>query len=110
MSDDQLILNGMDGATGNYFTPPISPAGAAEFASGATQDAASLNVLRNLAQQASQAHLGLPFDRDPKNIKEAGWCIVFHQAEDPAVKAALQPLIDHRRKQIGDDKVVKVLD
>jgi hypothetical protein len=110
MSDDQLVLNGINGATGDYYTPPISQAGAAEFASGATQDADALNVLRNLAQQASQAHLGLPFDRDPKNLKEAGWCIVFHRAEDAAVKSALQPLIEHRQKQIGDDKVVKVLD
>ncbi len=110
MSDTDLIFNGIDGATGDYLTPPLTPAAVAALACGQPADPASLNVLRNLAQQASQAHLGLPFDRDPKRLSEAGWCIVFHQQEDDAVKKALAPLVEHRQKQIGDDRVVKVLD
>ena len=110
MPDDSIILNGINGATGDYFTPPISQADAAAFATGQPQDPGSLGVLRNLAQQASQATLGLPFDRDPKRLEEAGWAVVFHQQEDDAVKKALQPLIEHRQKQIGDDRIVKVLD
>ena len=110
MPDAPIILNGINGATGEYFTPPIPASEAAALAAGQPQDPGALGVLRNLAQQASQAHLGLPFDRDPKRLAEAGWAVVFHQQEDDAVKKALEPLIDHRRKQIGDDRIVKVLD
>lgn len=110
MADTDLILNGIDGSTGDYFTAPMTAAEAAVLAGGQAPDAASLQVLQNLAQQANQAHLGLPFDRDPKRLTEAGWCVVFHQQEDDAVKKALAPLVEHRRKQIGDDRIVKVLE
>ena len=76
MPDDSIILNGINGATGEYLTPPLSPSAAAALAAGLPQDPGSLGVLRNLAQQASQAHLGLPFDRDPKRLSEAGWAVV----------------------------------
>lgn len=110
MPEDPIILNGLNGATGDYFTQPLAPADAALFATAQPQDPDALNILRNLNQQATQAHLGLPFDRDPKRLSEAGWCIVFHQQEGDAVKKALQPLIDHRQKRIADDKIVKILD
>ena len=50
------------------------------------------------------------FDFSPSDLHEAGWAIVFHNEEDEAVKSALQPLIEHRRKQISDPELVKVLD
>src|SRR3974390_1284778 len=109
MPDDLIVLNGINGATGDYSPRPMAQSDAAGFAA-APQDAASQKLLAAYTQQATQAHLGLPFDRDPKILKEAGWGVVFHQQEDDAVKKALQPLIDHRQKQIGDDRVVKVLD
>ncbi len=102
------ILNGIDGATGGYYTPPLSDSGAADFAS--ATDGGSLNVLRVLARWQGQAHLGLPFDRDPKRLEEAGWCIVFHQNEDAEVKRALEPLVEHRRRQIAADRIVRTLD
>lgn len=108
LADNQITLNGMDGSTGDYYTPPMDQAEAAALVTG--QDPGTANVLRTLAQQAGQAHLGLAFDRDPKNLKEAGWAIVFHQQEEDAVKQSLQPLIDHRQQEIGDDKIVKVLE
>ena len=38
-------------------------------------------------------------------MQQAGWAIVFHKDEDPAVRAALEPLIARRRDQVGDSKV-----
>jgi hypothetical protein len=110
MPDDLIVLNGINGATGDYYTQPMAQSDAAGFASSITQDPDSQKLLSVFTQQATAAHLGLPFDRDPKILKEAGWCVVFHAKEDDTVKKALQPLIEHRQKQIGDDKVVKVLD
>jgi len=35
---------------------------------------------------------------------------VFHKDENPAVKAAFQPLVNHRRKKIANDNIVKELE
>jgi hypothetical protein len=105
--DEPIYLNGIDGATGNYLIPPMQPGEAAQFAVVSQPDSQTAGVLKSLSQQASQAHLGVSFSRDPVKLTESGWCVVFHQAEDPAVKAALAPLIEHRRRQIADDSIVK---
>jgi len=50
------------------------------------------------------------FDFSPNDLREAGWAIVFHGEEDPAVVAAFQPLIEHRGSRIGNPELVKVFD
>lgn len=50
------------------------------------------------------------FDFSPSDMREAGWAIVFSRGESDAVKSALQPLIDHRRRQISQPDLVKQLD
>ena len=47
-------------------------------------------------------------DVDPNNLAECGWGLVFAKDADPAVKAALEPLIEHRRKQVGDPSLFKI--
>jgi hypothetical protein len=49
-------------------------------------------------------------DIDPNKLEEAGWGIIFPKGVDPAVRAALEPLIEHRRKQVGDPRLFKVFD
>ena len=105
--EEQIYLNGIDGATGNYLIPPMPPGEAAQFAAASQPDLQTASVLKSLSLQASQAHLGVSFSRDPVKLTESGWCVVFHEAEDPAVRAALAPLIEHRRRQIADDSIVK---
>jgi len=39
---------------------------------------------------------------DMAKLDEAGWGIVFHEKEDPAVLEALEPLIRHRKNQAGE--------
>jgi hypothetical protein len=108
--DDSFVANGIDGATGGYLLPPQSPEQVAAAATRESVDNKQTNLLRGIAQAATQSHLGAAFDIDLTDITQAGWCIVFHENEDAAVKAALQPLIEHRRKQIQDDKIVQVFD
>lgn len=38
-------------------------------------------------------------DVDPNNLQEAGWCVVFADDAEPALKVALQPLLAHRESQ-----------
>lgn len=110
MSDQQIILNGINGATGEYFTEPFTESEAVAFATGVAPAEDHQKTLQNLARQAGTSHLGLPFERHPEKVKEAGWCVVFHVDEEDAVREAIQPLVQHRTKQIGDASIVKQLD
>jgi hypothetical protein len=47
---------------------------------------------------------------DPMNLKQTGWCALFASDADPAIKEALQPLLDLRRRQVGDDRYFKIFD
>jgi hypothetical protein len=120
--DEKIYLNGIDGATGEYLVPPMdmeqvnevltgraasSPAGPDEDD---PNDPSQMSWLRRIWRTISQPHLGLPLDVDPGDVRQSGWAIVFSADEDQAVKDALAPLVEHRRRQIGDDSKVKVLD
>jgi hypothetical protein len=107
--ETDIIANGINGATGDYLLPPQTEQEAAERAASQPEEEQA-GVLKRLAKQASDPHLGALFDIDLTDPKDAGWAIVFHTAEDAAVKAAMQPLITHRQKQIGNDRIVKELE
>jgi hypothetical protein len=109
-TDTDIVANGIDGATGSYLLPPLTEQQIVETAASQPQDKDQLNVLRTLVRTSSDPHLGALFDVDLTNLKDAGWAVVFHAAEDAAVKSALEPLIDHRKKQICNDALVKVME
>lgn len=54
-------------------------------------------VLDRSERNASD-HLAIS-DIDPNNLEESGWCVLFAKDADPAIRAALQPLIDLREQQ-----------
>jgi hypothetical protein len=106
-----LYLNGVNVRTGQYLVPPLT----IDTALGAMQAEqepvkGARKYLSFIVRQHTGARLGLPVGVRPENPREAGWAVVFHVAEDAAVKEAVQPLVDHRRERIGDDAIVKVLD
>jgi len=99
MSEKFLFLNGINGASGEYLLPPMTPQQISEIARGEPQDAQHLKELKWWYQRVSQAHLGPKEGVDPKNLAEAGWGIVFAYGADPAIKEALSELLEHRRRQ-----------
>ena len=51
---------------------------------------------------------GVPFGVNLEKPEEAGWGIIFNEDTPQDVRKALEPLIAHRRKQVGD--LLKALD
>lgn len=109
-NDEKIYFNGIDGVTGQYLLEPMGVAAAAKLAQNKDLDAFVVEWLKNMWRTLSQPHLGLPFFVDPADVGQAGWAVVFHHEEDDAVKQALQPLIDHRAKQVTDSNKLKVLE
>ena len=83
---------------------------AAKTVKGELEDKKEVSLLRRIWRVISQPHLGLPVGENPEVVKEAGWGVVYHKDEDPAVKAAVEPLFNHRRSQIENDDRVKILE
>lgn len=109
MPEERLVINGIDGVTGEYLVPPVDYAKAAEVVKGEVSDPAIIRWLQRIWRTISLPHLGLPMDVDPADVSQAGWAIVFHESESSAVKDELAALIEHRRAQVGEERT-KVLE
>jgi hypothetical protein len=107
--DDDIILNGIDGATGQYLIPPISPDAAVNIARGRPTDSLLGSWFRAVASVFKRPKLGLPMDVDPTNPARAGWAVVFAAGASPEIRAAVQPLIDRRKSVVPPDRC-KVLE
>ncbi|MCP4400017.1 MAG: hypothetical protein GY801_22260 [bacterium] len=106
MKGKKIYVNGIDGDTGNYLLRPMKYIEAGAFIKSSRQSDEEVDFLR----RTWALELALPLDVHAEKVTEAGWAIVFHRDEDEAVKKALEPLIEHRRKQINNDNIVKTLE
>jgi hypothetical protein len=101
MSEDAfLILNGVNGATGGYLSPPLNPQVVADIALGRPVNPEHLKDLeaKNDASQATFAPGALV---EADDLASAGWGVIFPHDFDPAVRDALRPLLDLRNRQAG---------
>jgi hypothetical protein len=111
MNGQKLYLNGINGATGQYLTPPVDFADAAARARGTPvpdPDAAAL-VHRSSAKSKTGAFEALPIGIEPQNLAKAGWAVVFPDSTPAPVRDALQPLVKHRATKVPQDRCL-VLD
>lgn len=106
---DKLYINGIDGVTGQYLVDPFVPAEVLDYLQASPPEGWVRRFFRRIARILRGQYLGLPDGVDPADLTQAGWAIVYHEHEDPAVKEALASLVEHRRQQIGNEAIVKVL-
>ncbi len=99
MSSQLLYFNGIDGSSGGYLLPPMSPAAVAAIASGAPLDDDQLKELKWWYQRMTGGHYGVKEGVDPKDLSQSGWGVIFAYDADPAIREALKELLDWRKGQ-----------
>ncbi len=103
MSADFLYFNGVDGASGDYLLPPMTPADVSKVATGVPMDEDQLKELKWWHERSTSGHYGVKEGVDPKDLSQSGWGVIFAYDADPAVRDALKELLDWRKQQAGDD-------
>jgi hypothetical protein len=109
MPGEPIYANGINGITGEYLVAPLDSGDVASRVKQSPEDSELVAQLRQLSASLSEPSFGLPFNVSPEDLSEAGWAVVFSTEEADDVKAALAPLIEHRRRQVGNART-KVLD
>jgi hypothetical protein len=104
MPSDRLVFNGIDGASGEYLLPPMSPSEVSRIAQGETLDEGHLRELKAWHERVTRVQLGPKEGVDPRDLAQSGWGVIFaydDQARVPAIKEALGELLEHRQAQAG---------
>ncbi|MBD2298687.1 C25 family cysteine peptidase [Nostoc sp. FACHB-190] len=98
---EELYFNGIDAASGSYLLPPLTPEQLAKIAQGESFDPEELIELQQKDQKVKglDPHFAPMEGIDPKNLAETGWGVIFAFNADPAIKEALQELLEHRQRQ-----------
>lgn len=99
MNDQLLVFNGINGASGEYLLPPMTPQDVSKIAQGEALDARHLQELKWWHQRITQETFGPKEGVDPKNLAQTGWGVIFAHNADPAIREALGELLAHRQQQ-----------
>ena len=112
MPSPKIVANGINGVTGQYDVPPIALEDFARTLKGISPENAAPDHVTERGRKLRQPSFAraLPWGVEPHDVPRAGWGIVFHRDEPAAVRQALGPLIEHRRRQVGDATRVKELE
>lgn len=107
----ELVFNGIDGSSGSYLVPPLTPAILSAVVRGENQDPSLLGELKR-RHEASTAggHFGLMAGIDATDLAETGWGVIFPHDVSPALKEVLGELIAWRREQATskDERLFRV--
>jgi Peptidase family C25 len=100
-TEELLVFNGVNCATGDYLLPPLTPEQISKIAQGEEFDPATLTELqkKTLYLRGLESDFAPIEGVDPKNLAETGWGVIFAHGADPAIREALSPLLEHRQKQ-----------
>lgn len=106
MDTQQLVFNGINGATGEYLLPPLTPEQVSRIAQGEEFDPTHLDELKKKDLQVKGLEPTFaPIEGvDPKNLAETGWGVIFAYGADPETREALSPLLNLRQSQATQNK------
>jgi len=98
--EEYLYFNGINGASGDYELPPMTPRQLAAVIAGEEVDRGLLNEL----QQRRLAHWAVKGGVDPGDLSQAGWGVIFAAKDErvPAIREALGELLALRQRQAGE--------
>ena len=97
--DEPFFFNGINGLTGEPLLAPMSAEELAELV-------APEPLREHSGLLEGSKSFGLGFGLDPTNLQDAGWTVVFAHDESEPVRAALEPLIEHRRTSGAEVRVL----
>lgn len=100
-----LIFNGINGATGTYLLPEMTPNELFSIARGQRVQKEHLSDLKLRQRLSTQKMRAVKEGVDPLQLSQAGWGVIFaYQDREniPALKEALGALLDLRREQAGE--------
>ena len=99
MDAENLVFNGINGTTGEYLLPKMTPDQLARIALGESWDPQQLNELKWWYHRTTEATFGPVEGVDPTDLGQAGWGLIMPADADPAILEALGELREHRRTQ-----------
>jgi hypothetical protein len=107
----KIVSNGINGVTGDYDIAPIAVSDLSQALKGIAPNEAAPNHVIARGQKLKQTSFarGLPWGVQPENLQQTGWAVVYPKDIKPEIRQALQPLVEHRRTQVGNDALVKEL-
>lgn len=103
--EELLTFNGIDGATGSYLVPPMTPRQLTALARGENPDRDHIADLKLRLRQFLQKKRGVKEGIDPERLDSAGWGIIYahpDQEKVSAIREALGDLLALRTEQAGD--------
>ena len=106
LTGHRITFNGIDVTSGEYLTPPVDADDFARIVLDRPPEGVEDLRWRLFAKEEKAA---LRDAHDPKNLKEAGWAILFAEDADPRIEQALEPLISLRRKQVDNEGRFRIL-
>jgi hypothetical protein len=98
MSPIHNSFNGLNGATGEYLFPSLTPLEISTIARGELLDSKHIQELKQWWQRLSHSDFAPKEGVDPTKLSETGWAVIFAHDANPAIREALSPLLELRRK------------
>src|SRR4051812_15991522 len=77
MDDSEILINGINAATGEYLIPPLSPEDVSRIAQGEPIDRNLLADQKAKLWRETEAHLAPVEGIDANELGEAGWGVIF---------------------------------